>query len=105
MVASRWPQRLEALAAAISRSISLPVRYSRGRTGEFTVFGVDRLVAAIPMESHLAGIRLANYRLFFSIKLPSLTAAYAPAKKPPISKHFGCRPRGLQPDCATHARL
>src|SRR5215471_6804313 len=42
MVASRWPQRLPFLAAAIRRSISRPVRYSRVRTGELTVFGAAR---------------------------------------------------------------
>jgi hypothetical protein len=30
MVASRWPYRLDFLAAAIKRSISAVVRYSRG---------------------------------------------------------------------------
>src|SRR5262245_32563616 len=35
MVASRWAQRLPFLAAAISRSTSRPVRYSRVRTEEF----------------------------------------------------------------------
>src|SRR5215471_3077760 len=35
MVASRWPQRLDFLAAAIKRSISAVVRYSRVRTEEF----------------------------------------------------------------------
>src|SRR5215510_13732424 len=42
MVASRWPQRLPFLAAAIKRSISAVVRYSRVRTEEFTVVGADR---------------------------------------------------------------
>src|SRR5262249_12566059 len=42
MVASRWAQRLPFLAAAISRSTSRPVRYSRVRTEEFTVVGADR---------------------------------------------------------------
>src|SRR5215475_12282381 len=42
MVASRWPQRLDFLAAAIKRSISAVVRYSRVRTEEFTVVGGDR---------------------------------------------------------------
>src|SRR5215475_11850442 len=42
MVASRWPQRLDFLAAAIKRSISAVVRYSRVRTEEFTVVGADR---------------------------------------------------------------
>src|SRR5215510_8678712 len=41
MVASRWPQRLDFLAAAIKRSISAVVRYSRVRTEEFTVVGAD----------------------------------------------------------------
>src|SRR6516165_7158396 len=35
MVASRWPWRLDFLAAAIKRSISAVVRYSRVRTEEF----------------------------------------------------------------------
>src|SRR6266699_5833156 len=38
----RWPQRLPFLAAAISRSTSRPVRYSRVRTRELTVFGAGR---------------------------------------------------------------
>src|SRR5215813_8734089 len=42
MVASRWPQRLRFLAAAIRRSISRPVRYSRVRTSELTVVGAAR---------------------------------------------------------------
>src|SRR5262249_22318801 len=42
MVASRWPWRLDFLAAAINRSISAVVRYSRVRTEEFTVVGADR---------------------------------------------------------------
>src|ERR1700751_3144724 len=42
MVASRWPSRLDFLAAAINRSISAVVRYSRVRTEEFTVLGGDR---------------------------------------------------------------
>src|SRR6516162_807745 len=42
MVASRWPWRLDFLAAAIKRSISAVVRYSRARTEEFTVVGADR---------------------------------------------------------------
>src|SRR5262245_27415102 len=42
MVTSRWAQRLPFLAAAISRSTSRPVRYSRVRTEEFTVVGADR---------------------------------------------------------------
>src|SRR6516225_5380209 len=42
MVASRWPWRLDFLAAAIKRSISALVRYSRVRTEEFTVVGADR---------------------------------------------------------------
>src|SRR6516162_11324910 len=42
MVASRWPWRLDFLAAAIKRSISAVVRYSRVRTEEFTVVGADR---------------------------------------------------------------
>jgi hypothetical protein len=42
MVASRWPQRLPFLAAAIRRSISRAVRYSRVRTSELTVFGAAR---------------------------------------------------------------
>src|SRR5215467_12854626 len=42
MVASRWPYRLDFLAAAIKRSISAVVRYSRVRTEEFTVVGADR---------------------------------------------------------------
>src|SRR6516225_7283922 len=42
MVASRWPWRLDFLAAAIKRSISAVVRYSRVRTEEFTVVGGDR---------------------------------------------------------------
>src|SRR5262245_32650419 len=41
MVASRWPYRLDFLAAAIKRSISAVVRYSRVRTEEFTVVGAD----------------------------------------------------------------
>src|SRR5262249_30542190 len=47
MVASRWPQRLPFLAAAIRRSISRAVRYSRVRTSELTVFG--RRQAARPV--------------------------------------------------------
>jgi hypothetical protein len=39
MVASRCPQRLDLRAAAIRRSISCSVRYSRVRTEELTVFG------------------------------------------------------------------
>src|SRR6516162_8062534 len=42
MVASRWPWRLDFLAADIKRSISAVVRYSRVRTEEFTVVGADR---------------------------------------------------------------
>src|SRR5215471_16198189 len=42
MVASRWPWRLDFLAAAIKRSVSAVVRYSRVRTEEFTVVGADR---------------------------------------------------------------
>src|SRR5215471_19212869 len=42
MVASRWPWRLDFLSAAIKRSISAVVRYSRVRTEEFTVVGADR---------------------------------------------------------------
>src|SRR2546421_5870421 len=42
MVASRWPYRLDFLAAAIKRSISAVVRYSRVRTEEFTAVGTDR---------------------------------------------------------------
>src|SRR6516165_6193747 len=42
MVASRWPWRLDFLAAAIKRTISAVVRYSRVRTEEFTVVGADR---------------------------------------------------------------
>src|SRR5215831_15219920 len=42
MVASRWPYRLDFLAAAIKRSISAVVRYSRVRTEEFTEVGADR---------------------------------------------------------------
>src|SRR5262245_18398115 len=42
MVASQWPWRLDFLAAAIKRSISAVVRYSRVRTEEFTVVGADR---------------------------------------------------------------
>src|SRR5262245_39494954 len=42
MVASRWPYRLDFRAAAIKRSISAVVRYSRVRTEEFTVVGADR---------------------------------------------------------------
>src|SRR6516165_9424690 len=42
MVASRHPWRLDFLAAAIKRSISAVVRYSRVRTEEFTVVGADR---------------------------------------------------------------
>src|SRR6516165_2843843 len=42
MVASRHPWRLDFLAAAIKRSISAVVRYSRVRTEEFTVVGGDR---------------------------------------------------------------
>src|SRR6516162_4514764 len=41
-VASRSPSRLDFLAAAIKRSISALVRYSRVRTEEFTVVGADR---------------------------------------------------------------
>src|SRR5262245_48363515 len=42
IVASRWPQRLPFRAAAVRRSISRPVRYSRVRTSELTVFGGGR---------------------------------------------------------------
>src|SRR6516165_2087711 len=42
MVASRHPWRLDFLAAAINRSISAVVRYSRVRTEEFTVVGAGR---------------------------------------------------------------
>src|SRR5262249_29488165 len=48
MVASRWPQRLPFLAAAIKRSISAVVRYSRVRTEEFTVVGADRRPVCFP---------------------------------------------------------
>src|SRR5215467_16264316 len=48
MVASRWPYRLDFLAAAIKRSISAVVRYSRVRTEEFTVVGADRPAVRFP---------------------------------------------------------
>src|SRR5215475_6671281 len=48
MVASRWPWRLDFLAAAIKRSISAVVRYSRVRTEEFTVVGADRPAVRFP---------------------------------------------------------
>src|SRR5215831_7668830 len=48
MVASRWPWRLDFLAAAIKRSISAVVRYSRVRTEEFTVVGADRPPVRFP---------------------------------------------------------
>src|SRR5215467_12606334 len=48
MVASRWPYRLDFLAAAIKRSISAVVRYSRVRTEEFTVVGADRPPVRFP---------------------------------------------------------
>src|SRR6516162_5426003 len=48
MVASRWPWRLDFLAAAIKRSISAVVRYSRMRTEEFTVVGADRRPVCFP---------------------------------------------------------
>src|SRR5262249_20112363 len=48
MVASRWPYRLDFLAAAIRRSISAVVRYSRVRTEEFTVVGADRPPVRFP---------------------------------------------------------
>src|SRR2546421_7467390 len=48
MVASRWPYRLDFLAAAIKRSISAVVRYSRVRTEEFTVLGADRPPVRFP---------------------------------------------------------
>ena len=52
MVASRWPQRL---AAAIRRSISRPVKYSRVRTSELTVFGAARLPTRFSTFSPSAG--------------------------------------------------
>src|SRR5262245_10425007 len=64
MVASRWPQRLPFLAAAIRRSISRPVRYSRVRTSELTVFGAARPPARFSTISPSAGMGLGNYRLF-----------------------------------------
>src|SRR6266545_1297998 len=48
MVASRWPWRLDFLAAASKRSISAVVRYSRVRTEEFTVVGADRPPVRLP---------------------------------------------------------
>src|SRR6266540_6966550 len=48
MVASRWPWRLDFLAAAIKRSISAVVRYSRVRTEEFTVVGASRAAVRFP---------------------------------------------------------
>src|SRR6516165_5399501 len=48
MVASRWPWRLDFLAAAINRSISAVVRYSRVRTEEFTVVGANRPPVRFP---------------------------------------------------------
>src|ERR1022692_3864982 len=62
MVASRWPQRLP-LAAAISRSTSASVRYSRvrrsalgrrlGVTVRFTVAGLTSLRCDLAMQSAL----------------------------------------------------
>src|SRR5262245_57677199 len=65
IVASRWPQRLPFRAAAMRRSISRPVRYSRVRTSELTVFGVGRRALGFATTFPRFGEQLANYHAFF----------------------------------------
>src|SRR5215475_7168480 len=65
MVASRCPYRLPFRAAAIRRSISRPVRYSRVRTGELTVFGPGRRALGFATTFPRFGEKLANYYTFF----------------------------------------
>src|SRR5262249_22197249 len=57
--------RLDFLAAAIKRSISAVVRYSRVRTEEFTVLGADRPPLRFSTIFCPCSKQLAKYQAFF----------------------------------------